>query len=97
MRRVTIIASLCLSLAGPVRAQVLPLHADRHTLQGGNDRTVDLSAAKWKGPVLDDPRFQHLSRDAAAAESAFSSSSSITISTTVIIIALLVIILLLVA
>ena len=98
MRRIMIIASLCLSLAGPVRAQVLPLHAGRHTLQDGNDRTVDLSAAKWKGPVLEDPRFQHLSRDAAAAEESFSSSSStITISTTVIIIALLVIILILVA
>jgi hypothetical protein len=97
MRRIAIIVSLCLSIAGPVSAQVLSAHRAAPAPPVANERTVDLSAAKWNGPVLEDSRFQHLSRDAAAAESAFSSSSTITISTTVIIIALLIIILILVA
>ena len=97
MRRIAMIVSLCLTLAGPVSAQVLSPHRTPPAPPVASDRTVDLSAAKWNGPVLDDSRFQHLSRERAAAESAFSSSSTITISTTVIIIALLIIILILVA
>ena len=97
MRRIAMLVCMCLSIAGPVSAQNLSPHRTPPGPPAVSDRSVDLSAARWKGPELYDSRFQHLSRDAAAAESAFSSSSTITISTTVIIIALLILILILVA